>query len=308
MKKAIKKILNYFKHPKIILKVIMIKFFTYILTDKFYIKLMYFISYNKRLNLKNPVTYNEKLQWLKLYDKNPLYTTLVDKYKVKEYVKNLIGPQYVVKLLGVWDNFDQIDFDKLPDKYVLKCNHNSGRIFICEDKSKFNKQKAKKIISKSLKINHYWHYKEWPYKNVEPKIIAEEYLVDESGVELKDYKFFCFNGEVKAMFIASDRSKGATKFDFFDADFNRLDIKQHYPNSNKTYEKPKNFQLMIELAKILSKGFPHVRIDLYNADGNIYFGEYTFNHFSGLEKFEPEIWDKIFGDWIDLSKIYCNGE
>lgn len=280
-----------------------IKKAAHLFPDKIFLKILYFVKFNKKLNLRNPQTYNEKLQWLKIYDRNPFYTILVDKLNVKKYVANKIGTEYVIELLGEWNNFDDINFDFLPNQFVLKTNHGCGGIYICKDKTLLNKNEARAILEASLKSNYYKNYREWPYKGIKPKIIAESFMVDESGEELKDYKFFCFNGEVKAMFIARDRSIGKTKFDFFDAEFNQLPIKQHYPNSEIDIAKPKNFDKMKELASILSKGIPHVRIDFYNVNGKIYFGEYTFYHFSGFEQFEPEKWDKIFGDWIDISII-----
>lgn len=274
------------------------------LPDKLYLKLMYYFKTGKKLNLKNPQTYNEKIQWLKLHDRNPLYATLVDKYAVKKYVADTIGEEYVIPLLGVWEKSEDIDFDKLPDEFILKTTHDSGTHVICKDKKSFDYDEAQHILNHRLKQNYYKFFREWAYKDVKPRIIAEKLMRDESGAELKDYKFFCFDGEVKALYVARDRNIGQTKFDFFDADFNRLDLKQHYPNSTVEIKKPENFYKMKELASLLSKGMPHVRIDFYNINGKIYFGEFTLYHFTGTEKFEPEKWDYIFGDWIDLSKAY----
>lgn len=253
----------------------------------------------KRLNLKNPQTFNEKLQWLKLYDRNPEYTKMVDKYEVRKYISDKIGEEYLIPLLGVWDSFDEIDFDKLPDQFVLKCTHDSGGLVICRDKSKLDINKARKTINKCLKKNFYKFTREWPYKNVKPRIIAEKFMVDESGTELKDYKFFCFDGTVKALFIATDRPYD-TKFDFFDSDFNHLDIRHGHPNSNRELSKPKGFDEMIKLSQILSKGMAHVRVDLYDINGKIYFGELTFFHHGGLVPFDPPKWDEIFGEWLTL--------
>jgi hypothetical protein len=274
------------------------------LPDKLYLKLMYYFKTGKKLNLKNPQTYNEKIQWLKLHDRNPLYATLVDKYAVKKYVADTIGEEYVIPLLGVWEKSEDIDFDKLPDEFILKTTHDSGTHVICKDKKSFDYDEAQHILNHRLKQNYYKFFREWAYKDVKPRIIAEKLMRDESGAELKDYKFFCFDGEVKALYVARDRNIGQTKFDFFDADFNRLDLKQHYPNSTVEIKKPENFYKMKELASLLSKGMPHVRIDFYNINGKIYFGEFTLYHLAGTEKFEPEKWDYIFGDWIDLSKAY----
>jgi hypothetical protein len=280
----------------------------YILPDKPYIKLLYRLKMKKKLNLKKPTTFNEKLQWLKLYDRNPLYTKLVDKYEVKKYVADKIGSEHVIKLLGVWDKFEEINFDKLPNQFVLKTNHGCGGSYICKDKTKLDKKKVEKTINKSLRHNYFKYSREWPYKNVKRRIIAEEYMVDESGTELKDYKFFCFNGKVKAMYVARDRNIENIKFDFFDDNFNRLPIVQHYPNSDLEIKKPNNFEEMKEFASELSKGIPQVRVDFYNINGKIYFGEFTFYHFGGKERFKPDKWDKTFGDWIDLSKAYIYKE
>ena len=268
-----------------------IKYAMRIIPDRAYIQMYYFAHFKKFCNLKNPKTYNEKLNWLKLHDKNPIYTRIVDKFEAKEYVKNIIGDQYIIPTLGVWDNFDDIDFDKLPQQFVLKCTHDSEGLVIVKDKDKLDKEMAK---------NFFYIGREWPYKNVKPRIIAEKYMEDHIDGELRDYKFFCFDGEPKAMFVASDRASDNVKFDYFDLNFNHLDIKQKYPHAEQPLRKPVTFEKMIELSKVLSKGFPHVRVDFYEVDGQLYFGELTFYHFSGFMPFEPNKWDKIFGDWIKL--------
>lgn len=270
--------------------------------DKEYLEILYRFYMKKKCNIDNPITYNEKLQWLKLYDRNEYYTKLVDKYEVKKIVSNKIGEEYLIKTLGVWDNFDDIDFNKLPNKFVLKCTHDSGGIVICTDKNKLNIKKARKKINHCLQRNYYLNHREWPYKNIKPRIIAEEYYVDESGKELKDYKFFCFNGKAKMLFVATDRPFD-TKFDFFDMNFKHLPIINGHPNATSEILKPKNFDKMIEISEKLSSGIPHVRIDLYNVNGEIKFGEMTFYHWSGLVPFEPEEWDYKLGEWIQLPKI-----
>ena len=256
----------------------------------------------KELNLSDPKTYNEKLQWLKIHDRRPEYTTYVDKYKVRDYIAKTIGEEYLVPLLGVWDNAEDIQFESLPNQFVLKCNHDSGSVIICKDKSKFDINEAKKKLSKCLKKNLYDWCREWPYKNVKPCIIAERYMEDQSTAELRDYKFFCFNGEVKALFVARDRQtpNEETKFDFFDADYNHLDFTNGHPNAKQVPEKPSQFELMKQLAEKLSVGIPHVRVDFYECNGKIYFGEMTFFHWSGMVPFNPEKWDRTFGDWIKL--------
>lgn len=277
-----------------------IKYFLRFLPDKTYIKLYYYMQFKKKCNLDNPVTYSEKLNWLKLNDRKTEYTNLVDKYEVKKIVSNIIGEEYIIKTLGVWDNFDDIDFEELPNQFVLKCTHDSEGIVIVKDKKKLNIKEARKKINKAMKYNFYYIGREWPYKNVKPRIIAEEYMEDHVDKELRDYKFFCFSGEPKLMFVATGRSSGKTQFDFFDMDFNHLELIQHYPNSKTPIKKPANFEKMIELSKQLSKNLKHVRVDFYEVDGKVYFGELTFYHFSGFQPFTPEEWDKKLGDMIKL--------
>lgn len=270
-----------------------------LIPDKEYISLRYRAYCGKKLNLKTPITFNEKLQWLKLHDRKARYTKMVDKYEVREYIKEKIGEEYLIPLLGVYDRFEDIDFDKLPSQFVLKPNHTSGNVFICTDKYKVDYKALKKEVDKWMKREYYWVHREWPYKNIKPRIIAEKYMVDESGVELKDYKFFCFNGEPKALFVATDRGID-TRFNFYDMQFNQLPFMQHYKNSTKKINKPQGFDEMVILATTLSTGIPHVRVDFYDVNGKIYFGELTFYHFSGLEKFEPDEWDYKLGSWLEL--------
>lgn len=276
-----------------------------VLSDKTFIKIEYRNRMRKKLNLKNPQTFNEKLQWLKIYDRKPIYTTMVDKYEVKNYVADKIGDEYIIPTLGVWDSFDEIDFDSLPDQFVLKCTHDSGGLVICKDKSKLNKEKAKKKIELSLNRNYYYHGREWAYKDVKPRVIAEKYMEDKNSKDLKDYKFFCFDGKVKAMFIATDRfTQGVeTKFDFYDTNFEHLPFTNGHPNAECVIEKPKHFEKMKELAEILSKGIPQIRVDFYEIDDEVYFGELTFFHWSGMVPFVPEKWDYVFGEWIELPTI-----
>lgn len=256
----------------------------------------------RKINFKNPVSFTEKLQWLKLYDRNPEYTTMVDKYLVKDYVAKKIGSEHIIPLLGVWDKFEDIDFEQLPDQFVLKCTHDSAGLVICRDKSRFDILKAKKIINRSLKRNFFYAAREWPYKNVKPRIIAEKYMEDPVTKNLPDYKFFCFDGKVKAMFVATDRFSKTeeTKFDFFDSSYHRLPIKNGHPNSDTPPKKPASFDEMKRYAELLSKGIPHVRCDFYEVGGTVYFGELTFYHFGGLVPFEPDEWDRTFGSWIKL--------
>ena len=272
-------------------------------SDENFVKWTYYLTFRKKLDLDNPQTFNEKLQWLKLNDRHEEYTQMVDKYEAKKYVANLIGEEYIIPTLGVYDSFDEIDFDKLPNQFVLKCTHNSGGIIICRDKATLDIAKARKQMKKWLKKNPFWTNREYPYKNVKPRIIAEQYMEDESGYELKDYKFFCFSGDVKYVFVATDRGKvdEETKFDFFDMDWNHLPFTNGHPNNSEPISKPENFEEMKALSCKLSKNMPHVRVDLYNISGKIYFGELTFYHWSGLTPFVPEKWDFEFGKCISLA-------
>lgn len=272
-----------------------------------FLKRMYKINMGKELNLTDPINYTEKLQWLKLYDHRPEYTTMVDKYEVKKYVADRIGKQYVIPLLGVWDSADEIDFDVLPDKFVLKTTHDSGALVICKDKSKLDVKAAKKRLNHFLGRRYYDCNREWPYKNVKPRIIAEQYMEDSTHKELRDYKFFTFGGVPKVLYIAQGRGKGEpTVADFFDMNFNHLPFTIDHDMADVPPEKPVCFEEMKRLAAILSEGTPQLRVDFYEVDGRVYFGEMTFFHCSGMEAFHPEEWDKTFGDWVVLPQK--NGE
>lgn len=255
-----------------------------------------------KLDLKNPQRFNEKLQWLKLYDRNPLYTALVDKYAVKQWVEKRCGKEIIIPTLFVWDRVEDIEWDKLPNQFVLKTTHSGDSlgVVICKDKTCFDKQKAIKELSKSISKDYYKTGREWPYKNVKHRIIAEEYMEDSKYHELRDYKFFCFDGVVKALFIASGRQSDALTFDYFDENFKNLHIKQSHPNSEELFVKPASFELMKDIASKLSSGLPHVRVDLYDVNGKVYFGEMTFYHYGGFVGFHPDKWDYMFGSWINL--------
>ncbi len=270
-------------------------------SDSIQIKRGWYGRMSYKLNLRSPKSYNEKLQWLKLHDRRPQYTTMVDKYAVKKYVADTIGEKYIIPTLGVWDKFDDIDFNSLPDQFVLKCTHDSGGLVICKDKNNLDLIKAKAKIESSLHTDYYLSGREWPYKNVPRRIIAEKYMEDSKTGELRDYKFFCFNGVVKWLFIATDRqNREEPYFDFFDMDFNHLPMQHGHPNAPVLPEKPEKFELMKELATKLSQGIPHVRVDFYEVDGAVFFGELTFFHHGGWTPFMPEKWDYIFGEEIDL--------
>lgn len=272
--------------------------------DETYLRIAYFICMKKRLNLDAPKSFNEKLQWLKLYDRRPEYTMMVDKCEAKKWAAERIGGERIIPTLGVWERFDDIEFAMLPNRFVLKCTHDSGGLIICRDKDSFNKEAARKKIEKCLKHSFFWGQREWPYKNVKPRIIAEPYMEDMKTNDLRDYKFFCFEGEVKAMFVATERElrEEETKFDFFDADFNHLDFTNGHPNAAVTPHKPDGFEEMKTIAGCLSAEIPAVRVDLYECNGKVFFGEMTFYHWSGFVPFKPEEWDRIFGSWIRLPK------
>lgn len=298
------KFIKALKNPYYACELILNQFARFI-DDESYVRWKYFLNFRKKLNLNNPKTYNEKLQWLKINDKHEEYTMMVDKWEAKKYVASIIGEDHLIPTIGVYDSFDEIVFNELPNQFVMKCTHNSGGIFICKDKSSFDINRAKCQINKWLKKNPYWKNREYPYKNVKPRIIIEQYMEDESGYELKDYKFFCFNGKVKCLFVASDRGRKGeeTKFDFLDLDWNLLPFTNGHPNSKKEIIKPDNFDEMIKISEALSKGIPHVRVDLYNINGKIYFGELTFFHWSGLTPFVPDKWDSVFGSWLELPSV-----
>ena len=277
-----------------------VKNFTHIIPDRLYLMLKYRKRYGKYPNLKYPTTFTEKLQWIKLYDRRPLYTTLVDKYTVKKYVAEKLGEEHIIPLIGVWDDVDDIDCDTLPDQFVMKCTHDSGGLEICKDKSSFDFDAAKRRIDKILKQNFYWVSREWPYKNVKPRVIIEKYMEDKKTVELRDYTFFTFNGVPKVMYIATGRGTGETYGDFFDMDFNHLDMEIDHKTAPAMPQKPRNFEEMKKAAEKLAAGIPQVRVDFYEIDGEYFFGEMTFFHCGGFERFHPESLDKTWGEWIDL--------
>ena len=294
------------------------------MSDIKFLSRKYKYYFDKELNIQNPQTYNEKLQWLKLYNRKPEYTQMVDKYEAKKYVADIIGEQYIIPTLGVWDRFEDIDFDTLPNQFVLKCTHDSGGLVICRDKQTFDIVAARKKINKSLKRNYYWETREWPYKNVKPRIIAEEYInVSDDSISLEtatvststlqakygllDYKFMCFDGEVKALFldigvIGNNTGHAENYFrNIYDKEWKKMPFKETRDFYPKPINKPEYYDEMVILAERLSKGIPHLRVDLYHVNNRIYVGEFTFFHGSGLSNyFEPKEWDYIFGSWIKL--------
>lgn len=275
------------------------------LCDKTYIKMQYKAVMHKKLNLKDPKTFNEKLQWLKLHDRNPLYTKLVDKVDAKIYVAKHIGEECIIPTLGVWDRVEDIEWDKLPEQFVLKCTHDSGSVVICRDKSTFDKEKAIKKLKKKLKSNLFWFSREWPYKDLKPRIIAEVYL-SELSEGIIDYKFFCFSGEPKFLYVSQGLENHETarisyvSLDWEQEPFRRTDF--------KTFEtlppKPQKFDQMLEYSKKLSAGTAFMRVDFYEVKGKVYFSEMTFFPGAGLTEFAPSEWDEKIGEYIDLNQAY----
>lgn len=272
--------------------------------DRLYLKLYYKLSMGKSLDLENPTTFNAKQQWLKLYDRKDIYTTMADKVTVKDYVSSLIGPDYVIPTLMVWKRPGDISFDALPERFVLKTNNDGGSngVVICKNKKLLDKRKALKEIRHSFYFrNPYLKAREWPYKNIKKRVFAEEYIEDSHFHELRDYKFYCFSGQPKILLIVAGRgSKAGATFDYYDMDFNRLDFHQGHPAFGKPQEKPQSFEEMKRLVGVLSRDIPFVRVDLYEVDGHPFFGEYTFFDSGGTGPFTPEIWDDILGSWIEL--------
>lgn len=277
-----------------------------ILPQWIYLSIKFKMKMGKWPNILHPKTYNEKLQWLKINDHNPLYTQMVDKYEAKNWASNIIGSDYIIDTIGCWNSPDEINWDILPHKFVLKITHGGGGngIIICRDKNKLDKAKTLDSLRKALPLNLYKYNKEWPYKNVVPRVIAEKLLIDNDKPEdvINDYKFYCFNGKMEFMLVSNERSNKHAKFDYFDRNFKHLPFKQGGENYEGKINKPLNFELMIDLAEKLSKGIPHVRVDFYDVNGHVYFGEMTFFDSSGFAAFDPEEWDYKYGDLIKLPK------
>lgn len=298
-------IFKYLKKPSLFLVFIANKGLLNWMPDEMYLKLIFKAKMGYKLNLKNPQTFNEKIQWLKLNDRKTEYTRMVDKYEAKKLVGNKIGNEYIIKNIGIWNSFDEIDFSKLPDKFVLKCTHDSGGLVICRNKELLDKEKVKNKLEKSLMKNYYKMGREWPYKNVKPRIIAEEYMEDKKQKTLRDYKFYCFSGCPKYLYISEGLEDHSTaKISFYDLEFNDAPFKR---NDYKTFdvrpEKPKNYEKMIELSRVLSNGFSFLRVDFYEINDKIYFGELTFSPCSGFMPFNPKEYDKVLGSYIDLKNI-----
>jgi hypothetical protein len=275
-----------------------------IIPDRFFVQFIYRMSTGKKLNLENPTTFNEKIQWIKLYDHNSLYTVIADKYMVRKYVQDKVGGQYLIPLVGRWEKVEDIDFDVLPKQFVLKCNHDSGGIVICPDKDRLDIKDAKDKLNSHLKYNYFYLNREWAYKNIKPCVIAEKYLIDDETQELRDYKFFCFNGIPK--FIQVDFNRFVEhKRNLYSLDWKLLDLTIKCPNDPcAELKKPENLNEMIDVARKLSVGFPEVRVDLYSVNGKTYFGELTLYHGGGIEKFSSDKFAEEMGSWVELSLAY----
>lgn len=275
-----------------------------ILPDKLCLKWRFRLQMGYKLDLKNPKTFSEKLQWLKLYNRKPEYTQMVDKYEAKKYVASIIGEEYIIPTLGVWDKFDDINIDKLPDQFVLKTTHGGGNtgVVICKDKSTLDKDAAKRKLNRSLKSDIYWTLKEWPYKDVKKRIIAEKFIDSEGHQDLPDYKFYCFNGDPTYCQVIRDRNTKET-IDFYDMEWNHMPFVGLNPvakNGLKSVMKPKHLSEMVNICQKLATGIPFSRIDLYLVNEKIYFGEITFFPASGLGEFTPKEWNYTIGSLIKL--------
>lgn len=298
----VKRLFNAVKEPNKLFLFLADKHCFDAMDDKLYLKLKYRAKTKKRLDIDNPKTFNEKLQWLKLYDRKPEYSLMVDKYRVREYISEQIGSEYLIPMIGVWDSSGEIDFEALPERFAVKCNHNSGLgMCICTDKSKLDTDAVRKELDNGLSQNYYLTGREWPYKDVPRKIVAEQFLESDAG-GLTDYKIHCFNGVPKFILVCRDRfaQSGLTE-DFYTVDWKHMEIKRpDIPNASETVSKPEKLDEMLELAKKLSNGIPFLRIDFYFVNGKIYFSELTFYPASGFEGFAPPEWDRTFGEWLVL--------
>jgi len=298
----LKRLLRIVKNPYHIFSILATKYDRlHWMRDETLLKLVFRGLRGRKLDLVNPRTFNEKLQWLKLYDRQPEYTDMVDKYNVRSLVARTIGEEYLISLLGKWDSFDDIDFSNLPNQFVLKCTHDSGSVLICKDKSTFDFENAKKRFEFFLKRKPFYYGREWPYKNITPKIIAESFMKDEFESELIDYKLMCFNGKVKCIFVCSDRfSKEGLHITILDRNWNVLPVRRPSHPPKESVPKPLNYSKMVEFAEKFSKEKSFLRVDFYEINQQLYFGELTFYPSSGFERFEPEEWDRKFGDMLTL--------
>lgn len=271
-----------------------------LLSDKTMVKIQYRHHIGRDLNLSRPKTFNEKIQWLKLYDRRPEYTNYADKYAVRKHIAEIIGEEYLIPLLGVYDNVEDIDWPALPDQFVLKCTHGSSFNIICTDKTKLDIEASKKKLNKWMKQNFFWYGREWVYKDIKPRIICEKYMSDETGTDLKDYKIFCFHGEPKFIQVHCNRFANH-KQSLYDTQWNFINASIGYPADPKDeMKKPEKLGEMLELSRVLAKKFYHIRIDFYYSGGRVYFGEMTFYDTSGYGKVQPEEFDELVGTWLQV--------
>lgn len=292
---------TYIQNPRLFLASVLQKVGFWI-PDKWYLQMFYYLNTGKPLNLKNPLTFSEKLQWLKLYNRKPEYTMMVDKYAVKEYVAGIIGKEHIIPTLGVWDRPEDINFDDLPQQFVLKTTHGggSGGVIVCVDKTQLKKESVIKSLQQALKGDIYKAFREWPYKDVKRRIIAEQYI-GKSHEDLKDYKFFCFNGEPKYCQVISGRHD-VMSIDFFDTEWNHQPFHEpkQFPFSQQKMDSPLSLSKMLKYSQLLSTNIPFIRVDFYEVNGLTYFGELTFFPTSGVGGFDPKEWDGVFGEMISL--------
>ena len=278
-----------------------IKYSLRFLPDKVYLQLYYFLKFKRFINFNNPKTFNEKLNWLKINDRKSKYSNMVDKYEAKKSVAKILGKEYIVPTLGIYERFDDIDFNKLPNQFVIKCTHDSEGLYIVNDKNKLNIKEAKEKIENAMKYNFFYIGREWPYKNIKPRILVEEYIEDEETHELRDYKFFCFDGKVFCFKIDFNRSV-QHRANYYDTKGNLLKIGEEMcpPDYNKELKMPLHLKEMIKYAEKLSKDIPFLRVDFYEKNGIVFFGELTFFPASGFGKFLKNETDLLLGDWIKL--------
>ena len=293
------------KYLRIIKESILNYFNYYLLPDSVYLKFRYRKVFGKKLSFRKPQRFSEKIQWLKLHDRKELYHHLVDKYEVKDYIGKIIGEEYIIKNIGVWERYEDIDFSILPDKFILKCTHDSASVTICTDKSKFNiKEHSWKYTDIFMKRDYYhFENKQWAYKGIKPRIIAEEYLEDDKYSSLADYKLYCFNGKAKCVYVTINRFTNL-RVNIYDLEWNKMPFDHIHQSTDEVIDKPHNLNLMVELAEKIARFIdnPYVRVDFYEVKGKVYFGEVTFYPEGGMGYFDPIEWDYTFGSWIDLTK------
>lgn len=306
--KAIKKIKSVLRDRNNLFSALSKRGFFNWLDDATYYRLLFHMRMGYKLDFGNPQTFNEKLQWLKLNDRKPIYSTMVDKCEAKKYVAERIGEKYIIPTIGVWNSIEEIDYDNLPNQFVLKTTHDSGGVVICKDKKTFDFPSAKERLGKNLRRNYFWTGREWPYKNVKPRIMAEEYLAFLGDSELVEYKVFCFNGEPKLILVCQGEGHGAGRTnDFYDLEFNHIPVTVTNPNAKEKCKKPKEYAELLALSKVLAKDTYQLRVDFYVMNHKIFFGELTFFHDSGYCNFNPKEWDRRFGEMLELpiNRSYC---